>query len=227
MKRLADALDYAPGALYRYFPSKDVLLAELQRSNLKVLRASLQQAISRATDAGTPETSTLLPILCLVDYYARLPDLAPERFQLLNLGVTAPRQIVSDEKIVPVAEASLALVKDLAALFGQAAVAGDLHEGDPLDRALVLWSSVHGVLQLHKIERFDPRVIRPRHLVDELTNTLLCGWGANPDQLGKDRAVCTKLGAANAPDPTVTPNDTGSTQAELRATETGSESGRG
>jgi AcrR family transcriptional regulator len=221
MKRLADALDYAPGALYRYFSSKDALLAEVQRSNLHVLRGALQQAIHRAAGAGSPETSTLLPILCLVDYYARLPDLAPERFQLLNLGVTAPRQIVSDEKIVPVAEASLALVRDLAALLDQASAAGDLQEGNPLDRALVLWSSVHGVLQLRKIERFDPRAIRPRRLIDELTHTLLCGWGASPGQLQKDNAACAKLGAASAPDPAVTPDDAGSAQAVKQTAEAG------
>ena len=38
IQRLAHDLDYAVGALYRYFPSKDALLADLQRKVIHELR---------------------------------------------------------------------------------------------------------------------------------------------------------------------------------------------
>ena len=44
--RLAGELDYTPGALYRYFASKDALVAEVQRSVVAYLAAATADAVA-------------------------------------------------------------------------------------------------------------------------------------------------------------------------------------
>jgi len=46
MQRIADELGCSVGLIYRYFPSKNALLGELQRGSLDVLHTSLQLTIA-------------------------------------------------------------------------------------------------------------------------------------------------------------------------------------
>ena len=52
--RLAEELDYTPGALYRYFPSKDALVAEVQRCIIVYLGHALAEVVHRSQAATGP-----------------------------------------------------------------------------------------------------------------------------------------------------------------------------
>ncbi|KAB2887879.1 MAG: helix-turn-helix transcriptional regulator, partial [Kofleriaceae bacterium] len=54
MARLADAVDYTPGALYRYVESKDALLAKMVERILGDVRAKLEEAVAEATARRSP-----------------------------------------------------------------------------------------------------------------------------------------------------------------------------
>jgi len=193
LQRLATETDYAVGAMYRYFRSKDALVAAMQCRVLESIDARLARAQSLVEHATSRATaSEVLPLAQLVaaaDLYRMLPSLDPAGFRLLGLTVGDPRELLSMEEGQSVMRATWPLLSRIARLFAFAADAGALRDGDASERAVVLWSALHGVLSLRKLARFDVVPIDPDRLGRELTTSLLLGWGASPEVLDEARTV--------------------------------------
>lgn len=184
--RLARELDYVPGALYRYFSGKDAIVAELQRRVVAELherfRAAQDEWQSAAPRVCGPEQA-LFELLAAARFYASLPVVVPERFRLLSLLLGDPRQLIQSEEAVKTAPFVMAFLGDVKALFDAAKQTAALSGGRSMQRTLVYWSALHGVLQLDKLARFDDKNIVPVELAMQLAHTLLAGWGAEPTAL--------------------------------------------
>src|SRR5512146_2510066 len=76
INKLADAVDYTPGALYRYFPSKDVLLSQLIERVLEEVRRHLVRAQALLSQRATP----LARVLVLAEGYRAYAKREPQRF---------------------------------------------------------------------------------------------------------------------------------------------------
>lgn len=175
--RLARELDYTPGALYRYFRSKDVLIAAL---TTRVLRA-FGAAVSETVDSQ-PADAPLRRIRAGIGAYRELARSAPHRFGLLSMLLAEPRLLISSpEAAAPAIDAMVAAMMPLAESFARAAVLGQLAPGDARQRTLVAFCAVHGVLQLRKQELRAPGLIDLDLLCDSAIHTLLVGWGASPE----------------------------------------------
>ncbi len=194
--RLADELGYVPGALYRYFPSKDAIVAALQQRTVAKLHARF-----RAVQAGPlpgdldDQAAALARLLAASRFYLDLPRQAPEEFRLVGLLLGDPRPLVADEDARRVASAFAAFLSDVGVLFARAAKAGALAAGDASDRTLVLWSSLQGLCQIDKLARFDAARFDTRRLGDTAVTALLSGWGAGIATLERaHRAVASVQG---------------------------------
>lgn len=71
--------------------------------------------------------------------------------------------------------------------------AGALFNGPARDRAVVLWSAVHGALMLGKLARLEPGLFAPGRQADKAVRALLQGWGAGPKLLARAAAVLQGL----------------------------------
>jgi len=180
MNKLAAALDYTPGALYRYFPSKDALVLALV--------AAVIDEIGR--DLAALEGDVLDPLGRVVagaEAWRRFSEEAPNRFGLVSMLLAAPRLIVTDEALVANAMATLlTAVRPVATALEAATAAGDLSPGSAIERTLLLFSGVNGVLQLKKQAPRAPGFLDLQRLFASMLRTLLRGWGA-------DEAVVTRL----------------------------------
>lgn len=177
---LARRLGYAVGALYRYFPSKEALLVALQVELLGELARRLE-AGAEAARART-EAAPLGRILGRCRVYRGLSEARSEEFRMISFTVGDPRVLVPDDEARPVLDAAQPLLGALAADLAAAVEAGDLEPGDPVERALVLWSGLHGVLLTDKLGRIAPAFDADR-LARTFVPALLRGWGASPDDL--------------------------------------------
>ncbi len=177
MSKLADAVDYTPGALYRYFDSKDALLARLVERILGDVRA----ALADATAALPARTSPLARVAALAAAYREFARREPHRFGLLAMTMAEPR-ILLQERVhaQAVAVAVVAALQPLAAALAAAATADLLAPGDATERTLCLFAMLHGVLQLPKLARHSPATIDVDRLATAGTRALLVGWGAQP-----------------------------------------------
>lgn len=196
MQALAAELGFAVGALYRYFPSKDALLLAVQRRVLEQLSSDVSSALAFVDDpraslslsaqslsALSPQSHTLVRLLCAVGAYRALPGRRPPHFTMLARRLADPRPLVDTAAAVQHVPALLALFHPVALLFDDAVAAGALSPGHSERRVIALWGALHGVLQLNKMARFGLAAFDADALTDHLVHTLCLGWGADPDAL--------------------------------------------
>jgi AcrR family transcriptional regulator len=177
MARLADAVDYTPGALYRYVDSKDALLAQVVQRILADARVALDAAV-----AGLPpRASPLARVVALARAYRELARREPHRIGLLAIAMAEPRILLADAAHAQLVAASvIAALQPLADALGAAAAAGLLSPGDAVERTLCLFAMLHGLLQLPKLSRAAPRPLDVDRLAVAGTRALLIGWGGGP-----------------------------------------------
>ncbi|HHH28143.1 MAG TPA: TetR/AcrR family transcriptional regulator [Polyangiaceae bacterium] len=197
MTRLADELDLSVGALYRYFRSKDALVAELQgraiatiRGQLVALRADLAQALCVGT---SPRVASCTELLAIADHYLLMREREPRLYRLVAATLSDPRHLVDDAEAAAVAPSFTAALGEVASSFDAAVASGALEEGSALRRTVAYWTALHGVSLVGKLERLAPaaagdELLGARRLGRDLAATMLRGWGADPDDLGAARA---------------------------------------
>lgn len=177
MARLADAVDLTPGALYRYFDSKDALLARLVAGVLDELRGFFE----RATGALPRSSRPLARIFALVHGFRAFARERPHAFGLVALTLAEPRVLLTDAKDAgPVTERALAAFEPWSRALAEAAEAQQLEDGDITERTVTLFALLEGLLQMNKLGRFAPSWLSVERVATEGVRALLLGWGATP-----------------------------------------------
>ena len=178
---LARELGYVPGALYRYFDSRDHLLAEIQRLVFSHALESFQEGYE-ALEAELAERdgavdAALARVFAISDHFLTFARSYPHKFGFLTSQWGDPRFL--EEDAARNALAAGRPILELAAEHLAHAVDADvLQAGDSFERAVILWGSLQGLLQLRKVGRVMPELSDVRRLVYDLTESLLIGWGA-------------------------------------------------
>ena len=186
LNAVAQRLDLVPAALYRYFRSKNDLVGALHRRIIEDLHQRFvahQASHEPALAALAPQPRALGALLLACDFYLSLPRELPERFRFVSLMLGDPRQLIDDEDVPLSASALMSFLGDIRRLFDAAHDVGALSPARSLDRTLVLWSSLQGVLQLNKLRHYDEAVFDASRLAQLLVQPLLVGWGATPATL--------------------------------------------
>lgn len=177
LHKLAKAVDYTPGALYRYFASKDALLAALVEVVIHDLAADLGALLRSLPDAGP-----LTRVLAISRAYRRYASAAAGRFGLLTRLASDPRFLIADhDEAMRVMTAMIAGLSPLADALGAAAAAGLIEPGDASERTLMWFAALQGTLQLRKQAARVPKIIHAERLEASLERTLLRGLGATPE----------------------------------------------
>ncbi len=187
IQRLARAMDWSVGALYRYYRGKDALLVAMQQRVLGRLGRKLEAA--RDSGKGSEPADALATVLAVVDAFRTFAVEDTVGFSLITIFLGDPRVLLQDDEAELVGEAMRPLLATTAVALEAAVALGALSPADPADRTLVLWASLHGILQLGKLERLEPRFSRESdRLTQTLLDGLLLGWGADPAVLAAARA---------------------------------------
>ena len=179
IKRVADAADYTPGALYRYFPSKDALLSAVVVQLIDELATAL-----RNFDESLVGESGLTRVVGQALRYRAHAAEHPHAFALLSQLVAEPREVIGGEdEVQPIIEGMLSALTPVANALGVAAGEGALDRGEVESRTQVLFASLQGCLLLRKQERRSAGRIDTAALATLALRTLLVGWGAAPSSV--------------------------------------------
>jgi AcrR family transcriptional regulator len=180
--RLAQSLGVVTTALYRYFPSKDAILAALQRRAVGLIHARVTDAlvlIGQRTERMPPDAAILTKMLGVAVLYLDLPRTEPQTHYLLAILVGDPRPLLSPAEGKRTAPVLLALLADVEALFEEAVERRALAKGDSLERTLAFWALLQGTLALEKARRIAPSLPSPSRVATDAVAAMLVGWGAD------------------------------------------------
>jgi AcrR family transcriptional regulator len=169
MRKIAEAIEYAPGTIYLYFDSRDAIAFELCRAGFEELLSALAPARSIADPAERLHE--------LGRRYVRFGLENPETYRLIFMDhpkyVEVAFQEHSEEADAPGKQALELLVSIFAELRKRKQLATN---ADPAALAEMMWVAVHGIvsLKLNDVDRF------PQTPADELyeliANTLIRGF---------------------------------------------------
>lgn len=180
IKKVASQANYTPGALYRYYSSKDALLAALTVQAI----GELTRTMVVASDKPGLES-----IAAQAHAYLRYSRDQPAMYALLATMNGSPRVWVADETSArAIGDAMTGALLPLASAFGRCASEGLVEPGDARERAVLLYAAIQGALQLRKQERVAPDFLDADRLSRQMLATLLLGWGAD------DTSVASALG---------------------------------
>ena len=176
MQRLASELNLTVGAAYRYFPSKEAIVAALQRRVLLALASDL------AAELEHEIADPLERVARIARLYASLAARRPLHARLLSRMMGDPANLVDAESGAANTRVALEIgaigVRELAA----AREAGALGVGSDIERTLALFAALTGVAQTRKLERWNVPGLSADALADEVLRSLLVGWGADPER---------------------------------------------
>lgn len=199
MRRLAKDLGCTEPALYRYFASKDALLAALTREVVDGLEASIERAFELA-DVRAPEALwPLVRVIVPAELYAAIMRERSGEATLLTLVLGDPRYLVEREASLPTVEAVGRLLARVEGAVAAAAAAGRLGPGDAMRRAVLLWTSAHGAAQLRKFDRFGVPHLDVAEVRGAFVNDLLLAWGAEPTDIAPAREAAAAIAAELVP----------------------------
>lgn len=208
MAALAEAADYAPASLYTYFPSRSALLAAVQERALlslgEVARAHLaatEELVVAADPAVTPAVGALARLAAFADLFLAAPHRHPREFRLQQ-ELLVTRGVEDAEDVTRVVPAAFGVLDAPRQLLVAATDVGVLTAADPvvdplgqpvdlaLARTLAWVVALNGALLTDGLLVGLPTT--GTSLGRHLTDALLVGWGAGPDDLTAAR----RLGAS-------------------------------
>jgi AcrR family transcriptional regulator len=187
---VAKELGLVPAALYRYFESKDDLVAAMQHRAVEELAEAFRRHladVSEGLKGLQDETRALAMVLAMGRFYEALPRARPQAWRLVAVLLGDPQALLPDDqarRVLPLVADFLQTAEEVVAgalraraIEGTRAVAST--------RTLQLWAGLHGALTLQKLARFGP--VDASSVAMSLVVDLLRGWGADPAALGRAR----------------------------------------
>lgn len=196
MSRLAEAVGYTPGALYRYIGSKDALLAKIIGSALVEVRGSLDRAVEGLPEGANP----LARVFALAHGYRMFAKERPHSFGLLSMSMAEPRVLLREpEDAAGVVGQMVAALTPLSEAIEGATAARLLRSGDVAERTICLFALIQGVLQLHKQARYAQEILDLDRLSASGVSALLQGWGARAPDVEEALSEATRTARRQRP----------------------------
>lgn len=170
MRRIAQAIEYTPTAIYHHFKDKDEVAIALCREDFARLLGALQQAPA--------PRDPLAAIRGLGMAYARFALEYPNHYRFMFMTPAKPEHEITPEE--PGWQAFHVLRETVAS----AQKAGLLRPGSVDTLAQVVWACLHGVLALLITYRPDQFPVPPaKDLIEQVIETSLRGVLARPKPL--------------------------------------------
>jgi AcrR family transcriptional regulator len=134
MRRIADAIEYSPTAIYHHFEDKDDVIHSLCREDFARLLAALQE--------GPASSDPLAAVRQLGRAYARFAHTYPDHYRVMFLTPPTHEHDKNEE------EPGMRAFAHLRAAVQAAMDAGLLRAGDATVGAQVAWAMLHGAVAL-------------------------------------------------------------------------------
>lgn len=142
IRRIAEAIEYTPGAIYSYFKDKDAILYALHQEGFLELQRRFLSAI-------TPGKNPVEQLAQLGEAYVAFAHQNPEMYHLMFVAQATSRTL-HETDAWPEGKSAY---ESLRALVQLAVDGGWIRPGDPEVIAFALWATAHGSVTLEICDR--------------------------------------------------------------------------
>ena len=171
---IAKELGYTTAALYRYYPSRESLILELQKQTLTLLHESLFVFLE--------EVKVLTPIgklLLCAQYYSLYAERSPASFALNSTLFANPSTMMGQIE----RQEAMRVIGNLLSILSDLIKEAKLSLSQPsLSLAVGYWSTLYGALMTRKYQN-ELTLLEPVDLII----ALFIGWGASHNQISQAR----------------------------------------
>lgn len=168
MRQIAAALDVSTMTPYRYFKDKDEILAAVRAAALNKFAATLERAVSKATDARTSARA-------VGDAYTRFAKRNPAAYQLI-FSFTQPHEERYPDLLKANARAQETMVD-----YVRKMIDAGLLKGDAELIGYMFWATLHGIIVLELASGL--RGMNGPTLREKIMRTLYAGMQVIPPRL--------------------------------------------
>ncbi|MEN6542866.1 helix-turn-helix domain-containing protein [Parvibaculum sp.] len=200
---LAERMGRSVAAVYRYYPSKEAVVRELQRlvaTHIRLISADTAARIDVwAARQGLNEGARALArLIGAAQTYELFAQEAPAEFGLVTHYLGSARYGLPERDAQAVFEVARETLGMLSADIAAAQATGAITPGDAQERTLMHWGALQGVIQLLKFTRRGGAWGPAESLPDTTMRALLAGWGADAALVGElaDAIRMKKLASA-------------------------------
>jgi AcrR family transcriptional regulator len=196
MSRLAKELDTAVGSVYRYYASKDELVAAIQANAIDKLHRSHDlsvDALVAAVGEQVDEPAELVRLVALGRWFCAAAEVYPEEVRLLHMVSARRSSAMLPDTAAGLLAPTMELVAAVTATIDAAAAAGRLRPDDALARAILWLTAFGGVFVADDLAMHVPEVLGGGRLVRRLNTDLMVGWGASADAVARIDAAIDAL----------------------------------
>ncbi|NIJ40438.1 AcrR family transcriptional regulator [Parvibaculum indicum] len=185
---LADRMGRSVAAVYRYYPSKEAVVRELQRlvaTHIGVLNADTAERIddwAREKDLSKQDLA-LAQVIGSAKTYELFALASPAEFGLVTHYLGNPADVLPEQDVRMVFDVTRENLKRLAEFIADAQDKGAIGPGDARERTLMIWGALQGTIQLLKVTRRGAAWGEAETLPDATLHALLQGWGASKARL--------------------------------------------
>lgn len=168
LRAIANEMGYSHGTLYRYFPDKSHLLAEICRETFSLLIAEFD---ATAASASSPED-------CLFQTsrdFVRFGQTYPQHFRVVFFGPADRNGIRSGEYID---EIGRPLFERLVELFDACVQSSGLRVSDPMLAAHTWWSTIFGLTMVFVVQGELPHFSATDSVVEQSIRIMWAGLNA-------------------------------------------------
>lgn len=169
VRKIAQAIEYAPSTIYLYFETRDDIARQLVREGFAEFLEYLAPA-ARVEDGWER-------LEAIGRRYLEFAFQRPQTYRLIFMTRFSDEVFPAEEKIDPkAAEPGERALRILAETIGELQASGRMREVDPAVGAEVLWSAMHGIASL-RLTCPEHKFVPLEDAAREMLATIRCGLG--------------------------------------------------
>jgi len=182
MRRIAERIEYSPGAIYGYFASKDEIFLALADEGFRLLQAFGMRAYQETSDPF----ERLRRMLWALYQFSKEH---PEYFELMFIERSVPSVTEDFQRFGFFQETTAAAQADIHACIERSQFSRHL---DPAAALHVLWAAIHGASAVALAQRLAPGE-DPDALAHDVINAVLAGLTTPNMRTTFDAAACALM----------------------------------
>jgi AcrR family transcriptional regulator len=145
IKRIAQKAELGVGTLYSYFASKEEIFIALQEEGLEILAQEIQKI---AKDAEDPRTQ----LRKIARAYLTFSEESKDYFDILNFFLSSPGTVFDPGFKQQIDEHTSQVLNLLVTAIDIGRQQGVFHTTHPRRHAVILWATLHGLIQFRKMK---------------------------------------------------------------------------